>query len=42
MLIGGMAQHLVDHDLQIAFVGLGNEFIEVLNGAEYRVHSAVV
>ena len=37
-----MAQHLVDHDLQVAFVGLGYEFVEILDGAEYRVHAAIV
>jgi len=42
MLDRGVAEHLVDHHLQAQRMRLGQQAVEVGQGAEQRVHIAVI
>ena len=42
MLIGGVIDHQIHHDLQTALVGLGQQLVHIIERAEQRVDILVV
>ena len=42
MLVGGVAQHHIEHDAHTALAGRGNKLVKILHGAVPRIDGAIV